>query len=181
MRLLIDMDGVTADLVSHWIALINRYHGEKLTVEDVTDWYVHKITRNTTKEQVDEFLKDPGFFRHLDPIPQALATLKQLMAEGHDVIFVTHCKFGHEDKRVWIEHHLPGFPMENIIFAERKELVIGDLLLDDGLHNLEAWQEAHPNGVAVCFDTPYNQEWEGHRVYCWIGFHTLVKSLENQP
>lgn len=178
MRILIDMDGVTADLVAYWISLINRYYGEKLKVEDVNDWHVHRCTENATKEQVEEFLRDPGFFLHLKPIPFAVQTIQALMDRGHDVVFVTHCKHGHEDKRLWIARHLPGFPMENIIFVERKELINGDVLLDDGVHNLEAWQREHPNGIAVCFDTPYNRHWNENRVYCWHGFDLLIKALE---
>ena len=174
MRLLIDMDGVCADLVSHWVTLLNRYHGETLQKEDVTDWHIHKITEQTTRKEVEAFLADPGFFLHLEPIPGAIETLRRLIRDGHDLVFVTHCKEGHGDKRKWLERHLPGFPMRSVIFAERKELVSGDVLLDDGVHNLRDWQKHNPSGIAVCFDAPYNQHWQGERVTNWEAFYELI-------
>jgi 5'-nucleotidase len=170
MRVLLDMDGVMADLMSHWADMLNRYHNANITVDDFKDWKVEKAVPHLTYEQVHEFLADPGFFLHLQPIPGAIEAVKDLMSDGQDVVFVTYCRAGHEDKRKWVERHLPGFPMANIIFAERKELIQGDVLVDDGLHNLEAWQAEHPTGVAVAFDTPYNQSWHGPRITDWSEF-----------
>jgi 5'(3')-deoxyribonucleotidase len=50
-----------------------------------------------------------------------------------------------------------GFKKDEIVFASDKTHVPGVVLVDDKLDNLEQWQAAHPRGVAILFDQPWNQ------------------------
>lgn len=170
MRILVDMDGVIVDCLSHWIKLINRYHFTDVKIEDITHWDLEKFCAPATREQVYSFLTHPGFFRHLDPIPSAIESIKYLIDKNHDVVIVTACKHGFKDKLDWIKDHMPWFDLKNIIFAERKELVYGDVLIDDGVHNLEAW-EKETNRYPICFATPYNKNFAGRRADNWK--HTI--------
>jgi 5'-nucleotidase len=180
MRILVDMDGVIADCMSHWLTLINRYHGENLKPGDITGWAIEDFCKTAKAKQVYRFLRQPGFFRHLDPIPGALEAMNWLMRAGYDVVIVTACKYGQVDKQEWLKAHLPEFNLHNLIFAARKELVQGDVLIDDGMHNLEEWGKAHPNGLPICFAHPHNLTYEGERVYSWKQVLLAISGFENQ-
>lgn len=185
MRILCDIDGVMADCLKHWINLLNRYHNEGLIHSDITEWDVHPFCKNATPQQVYGFLNEPGFFLHLDPIPGAVETVQKFIADGHEVVFVTACTHGHKDKRTWLQRHLPDFDLKNLIFAERKELVHGDVLIDDRPLNLRAWQKAHPDGTAICFAHPYNKEYQGPRYKTWnliyIALHFFTTYSNSKP
>lgn len=175
MRLLIDMDGVTADLLAHWLDTLTQQTGIIRTKDDVKEWSVHKAYPELSPGQVYSLLDEPDFFRHLAPVPQAVSTLRRLMAK-HEVVFLTACTKGHRAKLEWIAEHIPEFNLDNVVFAKRKELVQGDFLLDDYTLNLESWQSAWPGGVPVCFAAAYNTDWNGnYRVDNWLQFEELVE------
>lgn len=178
MRILCDMDDVVAECTAYWLTLLNRYYGEELRPQDITDWHLWKFCKNATREQVYSHLADPGFFLHLEPVPGAIPSLKKLQDAGHEVVFVTACQHGHADKRRWIQNHLPGFDLRNVIFAERKELINGDILIDDRIENLEQWKHLNPTSYPICFARPHNHGYLGGKAFSWEGVMVLINLLE---
>lgn len=176
MRILLDMDGVTVDIYPVWLELINRYYHEGLKVSDLIEWDFAKFCKNATPDQVYGFLSEPGFFRHLPPMPGAMMAVRNLIAAGHEIVFVTACTHGHTDKRAWIKRHFPTFPMRNIIFAERKELVRGDILIDDNQDNLKAWGAENPDGAAICYGQPHNRNYDGLRYANWMQVLQVIEA-----
>ena len=180
MRILLDIDGVVADLLPYWLELINRYYGERLLLDEITCWEVHKFCKNAKPEQIYSFFEEPGFFLHLDPVPGSLTAVNQLLATGHEIVFVTACNAGHSDKRRWVQRHFPNFNLENIVFAERKELIKGDIFVDDNVDNVRAYQLEHPGALAVCFAAPHNRDYAGLRIRNLQGLFILLANCQNQ-
>lgn len=172
MRILLDMDGVLADCLGYWLGLLNRYHGLDLKPTDITEWDTHRFCKDVPESVVYGYLSQPGFFRHLQPVEGAIDGVNYLISEGHEVVIVTSCprEYGESDKRQWLKSHIPKLDPKNFISAHRKDLIQGDILLDDGVHNLEAWRDANIKGLAVCFDQPYNRSYIGARSYDWKDF-----------
>jgi 5'(3')-deoxyribonucleotidase len=76
-----------------------------------------------------------GFFLELEPIANAINSVKHLQSLGHKIYFLTapsyknaHC---YSEKRLWIEKFFGLEICKNLIIAENKSLVIGDYLIDD--------------------------------------------------
>ena len=46
-------------------------------------------------------------------------------------------------------------------FAKDKRVIAGDILIDDGIHNLEASVDTE---IPICFNQPWNKEWKGLRI-----------------
>ncbi len=65
-----------------------------------------------------------------------------------------------------------------MVFTHRKELVRGDLLLDDAPHNLKAFARY---GIPVAMAYPYNAGVDCFRVADWREFLTLVDRLFPAP
>jgi 5'-nucleotidase len=172
MRLLIDMDSVTVELMPYWLNLYNQEYGESLTKEQITDWNLERIAKRGNV--ILDYLERPGFFLNPPPVTGAIEYITKLKGDGHDVVFVTTCQAGHTDKLAWLKKHFLSHNHRHVIFATRKELVLGDVLLDDGPHNLN-----HPHALNVCFDQPWNRHVEtDHRVHSWPDFYQLIQNLE---
>lgn len=176
MRILVDMDGVTADFLGHWCHVFNTRYNRNVQPFDIETWRMHESIPGTTREQCEDLIWEPGFFLHLKPIPKAIETLTQFHQQGHEIVFLTACLAGHEDKLAWLNRYFT-FPFKSI-FTTEKYMVQGNVFLDDNHENLKAWAEAWPDGVAVCFHAAYNREWQGYRVYDWKAFRFLIESLE---
>ncbi|NGY89268.1 hypothetical protein F6Y05_40585 [Bacillus megaterium] len=59
-----------------------------------------------------------------------------------------------DDKRAWLKEHF-NFAKEDIIFTSRKELVMGQILIDDKPATYEKFKMLNRNIILI--DAPYNQ------------------------
>lgn len=168
-RLLIDMDGVLADLVTKWFRTYNEEYDDAIAPEMMKEWGPHKVAK--AGRSIYKYLGQPGFFRDLEPLPGAIDGVRALLDRGHEIVIVTAAKNGHRDKLEWVWTNLPFLPRDNVIFAHRKELVRGDILFDDAPHNLEAFS-AYGTPVAMAY--PYNEGVPYSRVDSWPAFVDLV-------
>lgn len=78
----------------------------------------------------------PGFFLHLEPLPNAIESIKELN-KHYDVWILTrpsvknlHC---YSEKAEWIKDYLGEEWLEKLIISPRKNLMIGDYLIDDAV------------------------------------------------
>jgi 5'(3')-deoxyribonucleotidase len=61
-----------------------------------------------------------------------------MITDGHEVFIVTAASVYQTlpAKMDWFFGHYPYLGWENIVIAHRKQIVQGDVLIDDGVHNL---------------------------------------------
>lgn len=92
----------------------------------------------------DKLLKQPdlikGIFKNPPVFPGALNGVKTLYESNlFELIIATTAPWGnHEsasDKRVWIEKHFKGIFEKKMVITHRKDLLLGDYLIDDRLAN----------------------------------------------
>ena len=106
----VDMDGVIVDFMGYV-----ESHG--LPIEDVD-------------KKVD--------FAKLEPIIGAIESTRKLITLGYDVFIATTAPWDNikafSDKRRWIGEHLPEM-RKKLIITHRKDMLIGDYLIDDRLKN----------------------------------------------
>jgi 5'-nucleotidase len=176
MRIGIDLDSVLNDLDTQWAKWIADNHRPGFTLKDWTCWDVHTLAPCGNK--VYDFLHLPGMFANLNPRPLAIGVTQDLVAEGHDLIVVTSClpEFW-KDKTTFLTKYFGHIHPNNWIPCTRKELVKMDMLIDDGVHNLKACNNA--DTMCVCFDRPWNQDWEGRRVVGWEEVPAAVRWAED--
>lgn len=77
---------------------------------------------------------NPRIFRDLKPIEGAVEAVKQLF-EFYDIYFLSTpmCCLPESfmDKRLWLETHFGDEAKKKLILTHRKDLVTGDILVDD--------------------------------------------------
>jgi 5'(3')-deoxyribonucleotidase len=116
--LFIDLDGVVADFVS----AMNTHP----LIEDI------RYTQNPDTI--------PGIFRHLKPINAAIKSVKKLLkSPKYDVYFLSTAPWNNPsawtDKRIWLEEQFGDKISRKLILTHRKDLVKGDILIDDRPNN----------------------------------------------
>lgn len=177
MRFLVDVDGVVAGCMTLMIKEINErfrthYHQSgfvwrkpQLRHGDITkfDFFNPKhgiLTPGECKFAVENFSRDE-FAYDMPPIPEAVPGVQAIRDAGHEVVFVT-AQWGssvdwcHSRVR-WLEQHFNA-NRKDIVFVHRKELVVGDILIEDRDKTCETYAVTHPNSRVLLMNQPWNAE-----------------------
>ena len=153
------MDEVLAQFVKE---TLKRWNAEKNTSfrrEDINMWEMETTLGAGAFERITQWLNEPSFFESLEPFPGAIEGFKELMSK-HDVVIATslagNIENGYDSKRRWVKKYVPEFDFKNFICTSRKDLLRGDVLIDDAAHYLDAWHKAG-NDRAIVVDAPWNR------------------------
>ena len=86
----------------------------------------------------------PGFFEHLDPLPDAFELYDAVKAKGPIILTgLPHGRWAEPQKRRWAERHFPGVPVITTSAAlKREHCHPGDVLVDDRAQHRHLWIEA---------------------------------------
>lgn len=119
--ILIDMDGVVVDLESEFNQWFEKNPHLLQKYKDCPDHI-------------------PGIFRDPKPYPGAIDAINKLNDSGkYELVIATAAPWGNpcaaSDKRYWVEKHFGNLFHKNMVVTHRKELLIGDYLIDDRTAN----------------------------------------------
>lgn len=163
----VDMDGVLVDLIEGWIESYYERTGVLYTKDQFTDFDAGNIVDDP--ESFYALMLEDGFFRNKRPQPGAVEGFNKLRAMPVTVHIVTSppaaSPFSEKDKKAWMVEHFPDFNLKDMHFTHHKWMIGTDLLIDDAVKNLDPIRVL--GRKTLCFDQPWNQEWEGPRAYTW--------------
>lgn len=158
----VDQDQVLADLFTPWVEAVNKNEKENVTHHDVKTWDICSYFKCGKK--VYEYLTYE-LFRQLPVIEDSQSVMKKLMKE-YEVYIVTSATSYPKTmlaKIEWLSDHFPFIPSSNIILCGNKKIIRADIMIDDGVHNLE-----HFDGRKILFDACHNKACnEFERVNSW--------------
>jgi len=185
---LVDMDGVIADFDGRLLTILKERHQVVATRDHLTKFPFAANFPADIKPTIDAIMAEEGFFRSFEPIPGAIAALREMQAEeGLEVFICTapiaRSRFCHQEKVEWVRAHLddavPKAPADGTSDAKRlkaepstewvrrmvvtsdKSLVRGDLLIDDAPQAKASAFE--PTWEHVWYRQPYNASLMGRR------------------
>jgi 5'(3')-deoxyribonucleotidase len=126
--LYIDMDGVVADFIKSIFILHPEIINKNLYP-----------TTSSIEDKIDDIcIQNKNFFKNLEPIQDAIECTKPLF-DKYDVYFLSTPMWdvpeSYTDKRLWLEKHYGNLAKKRLILTNRKDLAIGDILIDDRLTN----------------------------------------------
>jgi len=177
MRILIDMDDVMDCLSDHWCEYLNERYGTSATREDMTEWDASLAFKSLTREQVEEPLGESGFWAGVKPMPGAVDGVKYIIDKGHEVYVVTNSNYKmlHEKMEEMLFKYFPFIDWEHVIIASSKQMIRGDVLIDDGYHNL-----LDGPYVKILFDAPWNRSVEAAKmgVYRARNWDTILEIID---
>lgn len=133
MIILVDMDGVLADMDSHLEKKWFAEHPDFPPPSERLDWNFESWVPEHLHEAMWDLMHTEGFFYEIPEMPGARDAMHK-MAERHDVFICTspvlsrHCAL---EKWDWVSEHLgPEWTRKMIITAD-KTIIHGDYLIDD--------------------------------------------------
>lgn len=177
--LLIDLDDTVENLGATWISILNERYGTTRRPEDQKVWDMTQSFPELDREQVYGILREEELYRRAQPLPGAQEYLRKLHDEGHVIYFVTvnphhtvHAKYK------WIvNRYFPFIDWDHVIIARKKQMIRGDVMVDDGPHNLEGGDYAR-----ILFTAAHNRDYDAEangmiRVHNWEEAYKVISSL----
>jgi len=166
--ILIDFDGVIADLHSEWIRLYNEKWNDDLRPEEVVHWDISGFVKREAQKGVFEILGWPGLYDNVQPLPDAIESLRALTSLRVPWVIATTCSYHNmiRGKSEWLYRHgltsSEEYPADRMIIVRDKGLLRGLAMVDDYHENLDSFK-----GPGILFDKPYNQESNHIRFAGW--------------
>ena len=179
MTILVDMDDTIEQLLSAWLRAANEKYGRNVAFGDSTSWDVSAAYPGLTHEQIYEIPLQPGFWKTVEPIPGAAEALQRFIAAGHKVFIVTATPYESvtEKMRDLLFRWFPFLTWDQVIITSNKQMIRGDVLIDDGVHNLVGGDYAK-----ILVTAPYNKDFDAEangmiRVNNWAEIEETVQKL----
>ncbi|MHC6198603.1 5' nucleotidase, NT5C type [Elizabethkingia miricola] len=148
-RVLVDMDGVLADVYHQFIKYEERDSGTRIKIEESKG-----LDETIAFPNVDRHLHEHGFFRNLQVMEDSIEAMEYLNSKYEVFILSAAMEFPNSlrEKYDWLAEYFPFITWEQIIFCGSKKAVTGDYMIDDYPKNLDTFQ-----GEKLLFTQPHNQ------------------------
>ena len=183
-RLLCDVDSSLNEWSQHAldeIELVLSRPSPKLT--ELTKGYdIMAILDEEQEELLKTMLSGPTFWATLPVIPGAQKGIRAIEDAAHEVFYVTSpwidCETWEHERRMWLAMHF-GADYKHVIPIHHKELVQGDVFVDDRPDKVVDWATANPYGTAFLYEQPYNvKERKDWPSFTWANPQPLMHALE---
>lgn len=168
-RIAVDMDGVMADVATHFISWHERETGIRKTMDDINGLSDFMAFPNVRKWVYTE-----GFFRTVPVMPDSQRVM-QLLNDAYDVFIVsaaTEFPQSLSEKMAWLGEHFPFLTWHQMCFCGSKTIVQADIMIDDHFKNLDYF-----DGETFLFTSPHNAKADSgrhRRVDNWLDIENIL-------
>lgn len=180
MIILVDMDDTIEHLLKAWVNGVNQKFGYCVSVDEIVSWDVSAAFPGLTHNQVYEIPMQPGFWKTVEPVKDSVEVLQNLMQAGHEVFIVTATPYESvfEKMSEVLFKYFPFLSWEQVIITSRKQMIRGDILIDDGIHNLEGGSY-----IKILMTAPHNVSYDAAangmiRVQSWKEIEQVISGLQ---
>jgi 5'(3')-deoxyribonucleotidase len=160
-RVLLDVDGVLADFVGHTLTLLGE-HAPPGGRDAFTSWDMLSLMSPEARAMCSHGWRRQGWCATMPTLPDAQNAVDRLGLRA-EVVYATAPMADAPnwmwERSKWLERVFAADP-RSVVFTHDKAHVWGDVFVDDKSENVDGWASAHPDGVALLWDAPYNQDWK---------------------
>lgn len=179
LTVLVDIDDTITNLGKAWVTWLDKKYGLDVQWQDITEWDIRQFFPSVREQDVYKPLSDPDFWDTVEPRGDAQYYLKRLIDDGHEVYILTSSIYSSVKEKFdrVLFKYFPYIEWQKVIIAYNKQMIRGDVLVDDGVHNLEGGDYEK-----ILMDAPHNQKYdaEAHgmrRVYSWKGAYRAITQI----
>lgn len=166
---LVDMDGVLADVYRQFIRLENELNGIKIDYDSLNG-----IIEEQAFPNFESIVNGKDFFRTAPLMAGSVEGLKYLNDKYTVYIVSSATEFPNSliEKQQWLNEHFPFISWRQMIFCGSKRPITGDIMIDDHPFNLNNFE-----GKKIIFTQPHNffvENEEYMRVNNWTEITKLL-------
>lgn len=179
LKILLDMDDVMIDFLQRWVEVVNKKYNKTAKYTDIYCWSMHCIYPELTHDEIFNVLYKDEFWANVLPKYGAVKYIRRLIEDGHEIYVVTaSCPKTMMLKQTHVlKKYFPFIPHENIIMAHNKQMVIGDILIDDNPKNLIGGTYK-----GILMTAPHNKQYPvrlhgWNRVNSWDEIYELISNM----
>ena len=174
MTILVDIDSTITNFGEMLLLANNQSHGTCYHYTDITsyDWF-ERTFMNPWKPTEYQC-----FWNTVEVNPAAVTAIERWVRQGYKILLVTASHFNDmlgQKIRNTLEAFNPELINErNIIIAQDKSTIMGDVMIDDCIDNLVNFE-----GVRVCYAQPWNKDYEGSlRFSNWNKINEAINAIQ---
>lgn len=143
MRILIDFDDVIYPTLQETIDICNKKNGTDYKFEDIKGYF-------NIPSDIQECFK---LVEYTGTDKNNAVELVKKLCKKHDVYILTASIHDNLYEKIdWIETYLPEIGWEKTIVARNKQMVDGDVIIDDAWHNIIG----HKAKYKFLYNAPHN-------------------------
>lgn len=183
LTILVDFDQTLNNLNEVWIAYLNERYGTTVKTDDVKEWDMQKAFPSLTPYEIYKPLFKEELWEKVTPIPKAYDNVCKLKYDGHKVYVVTTSNPTTVPIKLnkVLFKYFPFFTYNDVIITSHKQLIIGDVLIDDAPHNLEG----EASYKKILFSAPHNKTFNEKsigavRANDWDEIYKLINDLAKE-
>ena len=163
MTILIDIDDTVWDLLTPWVTELNRLYKTNVNISDIKEWDLSKAFSMLSSDQIRYPLLQKYFWDLVHPYTDAIIYINKLVEDGHDIYFVTSTHYKNIEYKISKLEGLFSFNFyDKFIVAKNKHMIMGDILIDDYINNLDKNRRYN-----ILFGNVYNKD-KDYSEYNWI-------------
>jgi 5'(3')-deoxyribonucleotidase len=177
LTILVDMDDTIENFCETLVEVLNERHGLKVKTDDIREWDLTKAFPSLAPRDIFAPTYEEDFWKRVKPLPGAVDYLRRMTDDGHSVVIVTASAPESVPLKIklCLRRHFPFIKRENIIIASRKQLIKGDIMIDDAPHNLIGGDY-----LRVLMQANHNRDYDAAsngmvRVDGWDGAYRMVR------
>ena len=180
--ILVDMDDTIEYLLREWLVWLNNRYARDVHEEDVHDWDIKLAYPGLSDSQVYEPLFYHELWRRVKPMPDAAEYLERLHNDGHEIYIVTSSNFHTIETKIneVLFVNFPFIDYEHVIIARKKQMIRGDIMIDDGPHNLIGGEY-----IKILMTAAHNRDFDAEsndmiRVHNWAEIYGIITQLSKE-
>ncbi len=183
LTVLVDMDGILVDLTTHWLKEIYEEYDILVGLDEIDQWSLHKCGGlvGLGADKVYAYLQRENFFYNAPPLAGAIEGLRQLNKD-HNVVICSSPSgpWSAKEKYEWLADYCPFLKVNQVILANKKTLIRGDVLIDDHPETGVEYRKAWPHAMVLGIEYEYNKGMtqEPYFLRLFKGYQDTAKAWE---
>lgn len=147
-RVLVDMDGVLADIYPQMLDFEYNESGVRPSDQDMRG-----RLEESAFPSFQKIIRSKGFFRTVPVVKGSIEGLRYLNSKYEVLIASSATEFPNSlnEKYDWLNEHYPFISWKQMIFCGSKNSICGDIMIDDHVKNLNCF-----GGRKILFTQPQN-------------------------
>lgn len=166
MKILLDCDGPLSDFTGAYVDAVNAALGSEYTPGQVDQWGISEslapgdfARQMMIKDAGIEAVHRAGFVSSMDLQPWAIDLVDRCHMFGYVTIVTSPwhtSRHWHSERVRWLYDHFE-IKGRDVIFCAKKDMIRGDVLIDDNADHVRSWAVQNPEGLAILWALPSNQ------------------------